>query len=371
MVARQDVVRPARRLELAALTYASRAKLCQERVARELDAERRLVAVTRVDDGLGREPLGEHPDRREQGVPVGAGQVDAADRAGEEQVAAEELALGVERDVRGRVAGHREAFEGDARYLDRLAAADEVLGRVRASRDADRRELRVALEPLALALRHPDLRAGSLGEVGDAAEMVEVPVRDQDPDARGAEPRELEPQVGRVAAGIDDRALGRAALAPDDVAVRLQRAELVSVDRERHRGESSGSVVSAGGCGKVVRAPLEAPRGRDAARHAVARRLAFEGGRRAGRPHRAPPGEALGDHGVKESALLLVLDGAVRVEAGDESVEADAGRCFTSIPTSGARSRAAAAHGSCCFSPLARRGHYRGDPAERSGVSAS
>ena len=75
------------------------------------------------------------------------------------------------------------------------------------------RELRVALEPLALALRHPDLGAGSLGEVGDAAEVVEVPVRDQDPGARGAEPRELEPQVGRVPAGIDHRALGRAALA--------------------------------------------------------------------------------------------------------------------------------------------------------------
>ena len=36
-------------------------------------------------------------------------------------------------------------------------------------------------------------------------------------------------------------------------------------------------------------------------------------------------GEALGDHGVKESALLVVLDGTVRVEAGDESVDGDAG----------------------------------------------
>jgi hypothetical protein len=48
-----------------------------------------------------------------------------------------------------------------------------------------------------------------------------VTVRDQDRGARGAEPRELEPQVSRVPAGIDHRALGRAALAPDDVAVRL------------------------------------------------------------------------------------------------------------------------------------------------------
>src|SRR5215471_7643109 len=39
-------------------------------------------------------------------------------------------------------------------------------------------------------------------------------------------------------------------------------------------------------------------------------------------------GEALGEHSVKESALLLVLDGAVRVEAADESVEGDAGSLF-------------------------------------------
>ena len=39
-------------------------------------------------------------------------------------------------------------------------------------------------------------------------------------------------------------------------------------------------------------------------------------------------GEALGDHGVKESALLLVLDGAVRVEAGDEAIAGDAGSLF-------------------------------------------
>jgi hypothetical protein len=74
--------------------------------------------------------------------------------------------------------------------------------------------------------------------------MVEMTVRDQDPGARGAEPRELEPQVSRVPAGIDHRALGRAALAPDDVAVRLQRTELVSVDREWHGGESSAALVT-------------------------------------------------------------------------------------------------------------------------------
>ena len=46
------------------------------------------------------------------------------------------------------------------------------------------------------------------------------------------------------------------------------------------------------------------------------------------------PGEALGDHSVKESVLLLVLDGAVRVEAGDESVDAGPGSSSTSSRTS-------------------------------------
>lgn len=84
------------------------------------------------------------------------------------------------------------------------------------------------------------------------------------------------------------------------------------------------------------------------------------------------PGEALGDHGVKESALLLVLDGAVRVEGGGESVEADAGTLFHFDPderrsvTSGGGARLL-----LLLAPWPGEGHYRGDPAERSGVSAS
>jgi quercetin dioxygenase-like cupin family protein len=37
------------------------------------------------------------------------------------------------------------------------------------------------------------------------------------------------------------------------------------------------------------------------------------------------PGQELGDHQVKEAALLLVVDGRVRVEAGGESVDARPG----------------------------------------------
>jgi quercetin dioxygenase-like cupin family protein len=83
-------------------------------------------------------------------------------------------------------------------------------------------------------------------------------------------------------------------------------------------------------------------------------------------------GEALGDHGVKESALVLVLDGTVRVEAGDESVDGDAGTLFQFEPderhsvTSDAGARLL-----LLLAPWPGEGHYRGDPAERSGVSAS
>jgi hypothetical protein len=83
------------------------------------------------------------------------------------------------------------------------------------------------------------------------------------------------------------------------------------------------------------------------------------------------PGEALGDHGVKESTLLLVLDGAVRVEAGPEAVDAAAGTLIHFDPderrsvTSGGGARLL-----LLLAPWPGEGHYRGDrPA--SGVSAS
>src|SRR5579862_5840267 len=78
------------------------AELGEERIARELHPEGRLGAVAGMDDGLGRQPVGEHTDGVEERVPVDTGQVDPADRAGEEEVAAEELAVGVIRDMRGR-----------------------------------------------------------------------------------------------------------------------------------------------------------------------------------------------------------------------------------------------------------------------------
>jgi len=70
-----------------------------------------------MDDGLGRVAVGQRPHRGEQRVPVGAGQVDAADTACEEQVAAEQIPVGEVRDVRRRVAGDRDDLEVDAATL--------------------------------------------------------------------------------------------------------------------------------------------------------------------------------------------------------------------------------------------------------------
>lgn len=83
-------------------------------------------------------------------------------------------------------------------------------------------------------------------------------------------------------------------------------------------------------------------------------------------------GEALGQHSVKESALLLVLDGTARVEAGAEVVDGAAGSLFYFDPderhsvTSDGGARLL-----LLLSPWTGEGHYRGDPAESSGVSVS
>ncbi|MDX6480276.1 MAG: hypothetical protein QOG85_786 [Gaiellaceae bacterium] len=40
------------------------------------------------------------------------------------------------------------------------------------------------------------------------------------------------------------------------------------------------------------------------------------------------PGDELGEHQVRESGVLVVVDGTVRVEAGDESFDAGPGEVF-------------------------------------------
>src|ERR1051325_3253831 len=112
------------------ITRRSCAELREERVAGELLAEGGLRAVAGIDDRLRREAVGDAAHGLEQRLPVASGQVDPADRAREEQVAAEQAAFRVVRDVCRRVARDGDALEGQAGDLDRLAAGEEVVGRV-------------------------------------------------------------------------------------------------------------------------------------------------------------------------------------------------------------------------------------------------
>jgi quercetin dioxygenase-like cupin family protein len=85
-------------------------------------------------------------------------------------------------------------------------------------------------------------------------------------------------------------------------------------------------------------------------------------------------GQELGDHEVKEAALLLVADGSVRVEAGDESVDGQAGMLFRFEPEE--RHSVSADGGDArillVLAPWPGQGHYRGaTDAQASSVSAS
>lgn len=74
------------------------------------------------------------------------------------------------------------------------------------------------------------------------------------------------------------------------------------------------------------------------------------------------PGQALGDHQVKERALVSVVDGSVRIESGGETIEGETGSFFSfdaderrSISTdSGAKIL-------LVLAPWPGEGHYRGD----------
>ena len=82
------------------------------------------------------------------------------------------------------------------------------------------------------------------------------------------------------------------------------------------------------------------------------------------------PAQELGDHQVKEAALLLVVDGRVRVEAGDESIDAGAGELFRFDPDERHSVDRDGGAGSCSLlAPWPGAGHYRGE--ERAGATAS
>ena len=73
------------------------------------------------------------------------------------------------------------------------------------------------------------------------------------------------------------------------------------------------------------------------------------------------PGQRLGDHQVKEAALLIVVDGAVEVLAGAEQVSAEHGTIFRFDPDE--RHSISSASGAkllLVLAPWPGAGHYRG-----------
>jgi quercetin dioxygenase-like cupin family protein len=73
-------------------------------------------------------------------------------------------------------------------------------------------------------------------------------------------------------------------------------------------------------------------------------------------------GQRLGDHQVKERALLAVVDGHVKVESGGESIEGGAG-CFFSFDADERRSISSedGARILLVLAPWPGEGHYRGE----------
>ena len=73
------------------------------------------------------------------------------------------------------------------------------------------------------------------------------------------------------------------------------------------------------------------------------------------------PGQEMGDHQVKENAWVTVLEGRVRIGAGDESVDATPGMLFRFDPDE--RHSLASEEGArilLLLAPWPGDGHYRG-----------
>jgi quercetin dioxygenase-like cupin family protein len=84
-------------------------------------------------------------------------------------------------------------------------------------------------------------------------------------------------------------------------------------------------------------------------------------------------GQQLGDHQVKEAALLVVCDGRVRVQAGNDSLDASVGTVVRFEPDERhAVSADADARVLLVLAPWPGAGHYRGErKAGASSASAS
>jgi quercetin dioxygenase-like cupin family protein len=85
---------------------------------------------------------------------------------------------------------------------------------------------------------------------------------------------------------------------------------------------------------------------------------------------RIDAGQELGEHQVKEAALLLVVDGGVTVAVGTETIDARAGELFRFDPDERRAVRSAGGgRVLLLLAPWPGEGHYRGERPEV--VSAS
>ena len=76
------------------------------------------------------------------------------------------------------------------------------------------------------------------------------------------------------------------------------------------------------------------------------------------------PGQVMGDHQVKENAWVTVLDGSVRISAGERSIDAGPGMLFRFDPDE--RHSLASDEGArvlLLLAPWPGEGHYRGTAA--------
>jgi quercetin dioxygenase-like cupin family protein len=82
-------------------------------------------------------------------------------------------------------------------------------------------------------------------------------------------------------------------------------------------------------------------------------------------------GQSLGDHQVKEAALLVVCDGSVRVEARGDSIDAGVGSVLRFDPD---ERHAVSADGDArvllVLAPWPGEGHYRGERASSASASS-
>ncbi len=190
-----------------------------------------------MDGGLGWQRRHERPDGADQRGPVGAGQVGASDRAGEQDVAREHVPLGRVGEMAGRVARHREHVEPHAGELEPLTPVEQHIRCPRTDDDPRRNVALRMLEDVAFGRRRMNRGAGAFREVRQGGDVVEVGVRDQDGGTPGAERGERQPDLACRSARVDQDGVRRRTLRPHDVAVRRERAEGETVDGGRHARE--------------------------------------------------------------------------------------------------------------------------------------